>query len=208
MKTVTYTESNVANILACFDRATAADYADGIDWYARANRAAKRIGRAHGIPLRVVVTVMAALSPNNRWEKNVIDTDRMCAVFAKGRTIRAVRVSTYGANKRKAWRVLREFARAGGRTPHDTFRDILNGPKTMAFYSNIMGMTDWATIDGHARNIAYGSRVPLEHAAVTSIVEYRSLVADYIEAGRRRGINAPTMQAVTWTAWRREHGIA
>jgi hypothetical protein len=37
---------------------------------------------------------------------------------------------------------------------------------------------------------------------------YRELQAAYIRAAKRAGVAPHVMQAVTWTAWRREHGIA
>ncbi|MEK9810007.1 MAG: hypothetical protein VW362_06135, partial [Candidatus Nanopelagicales bacterium] len=204
----TYEELQVANILAVWDRAAATDLADGIEWYARAQRKARQIARTHGIAYRTVVAVMAALSPNNRWERNVIDTDRMCAVFARAGRLDEVSACTYLANREKAWRILEEHARSSN-VSHDAIRAILRGPKTSAFYSNIIGLDDWCTIDGHARNIAYAERLGLSSAELRiGKLEYRKLVAAYCEAARRRNVLPSAIQAVTWTTWRREHGIA
>ena len=65
------------------------------------------------------------------------------------------------------------------------------------------------TIDGHARNIAYNERVGLtDNKTNIGKREYKELQALYIRAAKRAGIAPHEMQAVTWTAWRRIHGIA
>ena len=55
----------VRNILKVYRRATQDDTASGIEWYDRAKREAEDIASLYGLPVRTVVGVMAALSPNN-----------------------------------------------------------------------------------------------------------------------------------------------
>ena len=68
---------HVRNILKVYRRATSEDVANGLEWYDRAKRYASIISNLSGVNLNTVVGVMAALSPNNRWERNVKDTERM-----------------------------------------------------------------------------------------------------------------------------------
>ena len=50
------------------------DHANGLEWYDRAKRMAKKIAQDTGLDIKTVIGVMAALSPNNRWERNCRDT--------------------------------------------------------------------------------------------------------------------------------------
>ncbi len=61
----------VKNIIACRRRAKPQDVAQGIAWYAEAYEECRTIADKHDLPIRVVVGVVAALSPNNRWTTNV-----------------------------------------------------------------------------------------------------------------------------------------
>ena len=89
---------------------------------------------------------------------------------------------------------------------------ILNGQKITSFYQNIMGY-DTCTVDGHARNIYYAEREGLTTPKVNvGKKEYIMLQQAYVDAGKQVIVNgqplkAYEMQAITWVAWRRIHGI-
>lgn len=193
---------HVRNILKVYRMATPDDTLNGVEWYARANRAAHSIATATGIHERTVIGVMAALSPNNRWERNVIDAHNTCSAFAKGMAYDTFKVSTYNSMKKKAWSILKD-----GLTEHDEILDRLNGQKIRSFYSNIAGL-DEVTIDGHAYNIAIYKRQRLTSDDTNIGVKlYRELQAAYVRAAKRVGVKPHVLQAVTWTVWRRIHNI-
>lgn len=193
---------HVRRILKVYRKATAEDFAHGIEWYDRAKREARGIAKETGLALRTVVGVMAALSPNNRWERNVKDTKTMCLAYVNEQSIHDFKVSTYGANKEKAWSMLNE-----GLDTDENLLTKLNGQKTRSFYSNIMGL-DEVTVDGHAYNIATGVRRGLTDGSINiSKGVYRQMQAAYVRAAKIAGIQPHEMQAITWTTWRREHGI-
>lgn len=192
----------VRNILKVYRRATLDDYADGVEWYRRALVQCEKIAKDTDVHINTVIGVMAALSPNNKWEINVRNTLVMCDAWVNGDGIDDFKVSTYGANKRKAWSMLYDDL-----TNDDDILTRLNGQKTRSFYSNIRGL-DEVTIDGHALNIARGVRFNLTDDK-TNIGKrlYRELQQAYISAAKRVGIEPHNLQAITWTTWRREHGI-
>lgn len=192
----------VRNILKVYRRATLDDTAQGVEWYDRAKRISKSISAATGLHINLVIGVMAALSPNNKWEINVRNTYDMCTAWIDGRDIDDFKVSTYGSNKRKAWSMLEDNL-----TTDEELLTRLNGQKTRSFYSNIRGL-DEVTIDGHALNIARGVRFNLTDDK-TNIGKrlYRELQDAYVRAAKRVGIEPHELQAITWTTWRREHGI-
>ena len=193
---------HVRNILKVYRMATADDIRNGVEWYARAKREATRISKDLGLPVQTVVGVMAALSPNNRWERNKIDAFNTCSAFVRGMDIETFKVSTYNRMKEKAWSIL-----ADGLQSDEDILARLNGQKIRSFYSNIMGL-DEVTVDGHALNIARGVRVGLTDDATNIGVKlYRELQAAYVRAAKRAGIKPHEMQAVTWTVWKRIHNI-
>jgi hypothetical protein len=198
---------SVDNIVAIYRMATPEEKRDGVVWYARALADCMRIAEDTEVPLHIVVGVCAALSPNNRWDRNIDNTRDMVQAYINGDDIDSFKVSTYHAMKRKAWDILDAMP------DHDGVISILNGQKIVSFYRNIIG-DDTCTIDGHARNIYYGER----HGLTTDKTgvgkrEYADIQQAYVDAGKRvrfngRALKAFEMQAITWVAWRRIHGIA
>lgn len=194
--------NHVRNILKLYRQATQEDTINGVDWYARAEREAKVIAEACALPLRTVIGVMAALSPNNKWERNVKDTMTMCQAWVACDCLSDFKVSCYNTMKIKAWSILVDEL--------DDDQDILtrlNGQKIRSFYSNIRGL-DEVTIDGHALNIARGKREGLTSDKTNmGKREYRELQAAYVRAAKRVGVKPHVLQAITWTTWKRVHNI-
>ena len=206
----------VRNIIACRRRAKPQDVAAGIAWYAEAYEECRTIADEYVLPVYIVVAVVAALSPNNRWTTNITNARDLIDAFFNGRDMDSVSVCTYGAMKRKAWSILED--RPIRLREHDTViidepKEWLNGRKIVCFYENIMG-EDTCTIDGHARNIAYNERVNLtDNKTSIGVKEYANLQEAYRQAAKRCTVNgrrfkAYELQAVTWVTWRKQHGIA
>jgi hypothetical protein len=193
---------HVKNILKVYHRATPEDHADGLEWYDRAKRHAKAISTKYFIHTHTVIGVMAALSPNNRWERNVKDTERMCQAWVNGEDLTDFKVSCYNTMKAKAWSILEDDL-----TDDDDILTRLNGQKIRSFYSNIRGL-DEVTIDGHAYNIALGIRQGLTTDKTNMGKKlYRDMQSAYVRAAKRVGVKPHELQAITWTTWKREHGI-
>ena len=206
----------VKNIIACRRRAKTQDVAQGIAWYAEAYEECRQIADEYDLRIHIVVGVVAALSPNNRWSTNVTNARDLIDAFVNNRNIDSVSVCTYGAMKRKAWSILEQLPfrlEEHDSVIFDDTKAILNGRKIVCFYENIMG-EDTCTIDGHARNIAYNERVNLtDNKTNIGVKEYANLQEAYRQAAKRCTVNgrrfkAYELQAVTWVTWRKQHGIA
>ena len=202
---------SVENIVAIYRLATPEEKRDGVVWYAEALAECNRIALDFDVPLHIVVGVCAALSPNNRWERNVQNTRDMVQAYVNGDGIDSFKVSTYHTMKQKAWSILDAMPNECHAQSDSEVIAILNGQKITSFYQNIMGY-DTCTIDGHARNIAYGVREGLTGSISIGKKEYAKLQDEYIQAGKKvrlngRALKAFEMQAITWVAWRRIHGI-
>ena len=193
---------HVRNILKVYRRATTDDIANGVEWYSRAKRYSHAIADRTGIHVNTVIGVMAALSPNNKWERNVQDCERMCRAWVRGDELYDFKVSCYNTMKLKAWSILEDDL-----TSDDEILDRLNGQKIRSFYSNIRGL-DEVTIDGHALNIALGVRQGLTTDKTNmSKKVYKQMQEVYVRAAKRVDIKPHVLQAITWTTWKRENKI-
>ena len=193
---------HIRNILKVYRRATPEDHANGLEWYDSAKRYASIISNLSGVNLNTVVGVMAALSPNNKWERNVKDTERMVWAWVKGEDMTDFKVSCYNTMKAKAWSILEDDL-----TEDEDILNRLNGQKIRSFYSNIRGL-DEVTIDGHAYNIALGIRQGLTSDKTNMGKKvYRTMQVAYVKAAKRVGVKPHELQAITWTTWKREHNI-
>ena len=193
---------HVRNILKVYRRATTDDIANGVEWYDRAKRYAQTISKKTGVHLHTVIGVMAALSPNNKWERNVKDCERMVNAWIEGEDLEDFKVSCYNTMKQKAWSILEDKL-----TSDTEILTRLNGQKIRSFYSNIRGLEE-VTIDGHALNIALG-RVQGLTSDKTNMSKgvYIEMQKHYVRAAKRVDIAPHVLQAITWTTWKREHNI-
>jgi hypothetical protein len=188
-------------ILATFFNANPAELADGARWYQRASDAAAIIASRYSITADKVAAVIAALSPSNRWERNVTDAEVLCRAYVLGGHTAAdkVKVSTYGANKIKALRIL------AGELP----LNVLGGLKVRAFYRCIVGDDSAVCVDGHAYAIWAGERIATTKTPKISSKLYDAIAADFARAADT--INSITgaayspaqVQAITWLTYRR-----
>jgi len=196
----------IDNIIKIYKLATPEEKRDGIVWYANAYSDCNRIALDLSVPVHIVTGVVAALSPNNKWDRNVVNARELIQVFVNGDDIDSVKVSTYHTMKRKAWSILEEMP------DHEGVISLLNGQKIVSFYRNIMG-DDTCTVDGHAKNIYYGERHGLtDDRTNVGKKEYKTISDAYVKAGKRvrvngRSLKAFEIQAITWVVWRRIHNI-
>tara|TARA_R100000995_G_scaffold40637_2_gene18882 strand:+ start:2090 stop:2752 length:663 start_codon:yes stop_codon:yes gene_type:complete len=209
---------SVENIISVYRMATPEEKRDGIVWYANAYADCKRIAVDCDIPIHIVVGVVAALSPNNKWDRNVTNARDLIEGYLNGDHVENIKVSTYNAMKNKAWAILEAYQKHTGHIHIGVLMDdgdilsILNGQKITSFYQNIMGY-DTCTVDGHAKNIFYGVRHGLtDDKTNVGKREYREISQAYVDAGKRvrvngRPLKAFEIQAITWVVWRRIHNI-
>ena len=194
-------ERMIHNIISVYRDADATQYNEGLVWYDDAQKAAYLIALKYDVPVYIVAAVIAALSPNNKWSRNVVNADALIGAFIRGDGLLSVKVSTYNAMKQKAWDIL------AARPDYDGAKRMLKGQKITSFFMDIMGEFN-VTIDGHARNIAYGERVGLtDDRTNIGKKEYRALQAAYEAAAERLGLMPYQLQAITWRVWRDRHGI-
>lgn len=193
------------SILAIFFMASEAEKAEGRDWYPRANRIASAISASYQrrCGIETAAGVLAALSPNNRWDKNVRDAEALTKVICAGGDPDSVKVSTFNKNKKKAVEIL------SGEHP----LNVLGGLKVRSFYQCILG-NDAVCVDGHAYSIWTGQRVPTTKTPSISEKLYEKIETDYRLAAEQISsitgecYTAREVQAITWVVWRNMHAKA
>lgn len=191
------------NILAVYQLSNTADRADGAQWYKRADNVACRLAVSYNVSHLQAVGVIAALSPRNKWERNMADAENLIKVFSTDpESAETVKVCTFNANKAKAIRILTENPDSDAKV-----LAILSGPKLQEFYSCIAGIEDEVCIDGHAYSIWAGDRITLDSIPSIGKKLRAQIKADYSAAAQEVGIPAYQLQAITWCAWRRIHNI-
>ena len=158
----------------------------GANWYTHARDFADETSARQGIKRASVVGVMAALSPQVRWDYQIAHTDRFVA--SELREIGSGTFPGYGRNLTKARGVLHS-----GKDP----LAILRGPKVTAFYRCIMGDPDAVVIDRHAARAA-----GLDPDNLT-MKRYRDCADLYRTVAAACAVSPRQLQAAIWNLQRR-----
>ena len=196
-----------APILGLWFESNNDDKENGLAWYSNAYTLCLRIAAELGFSVDQIAGAIAALSPNNKWERNCQDAENLARAIKAGIDTDSVKVCTFGNNKAKAIKILSSAVDSA------EIVSILRGQKVVAFYLNIArnGDTDCPVIDGHAFNIARGTVSNLRDVPSITPATFEHLQNLYRDAARevsaRTGetVSAGQMQAMTWVSYRRRH---
>ena len=173
------TRDMTRRLVALHTECTPAELAQGLAWYGRARAAAEGIAGEGG--LARAAAVIAHLSPRQTWAANVASAARMLAAADAHEPCPAV---STGAQRSKAWAVA-----TGAADPA-----VKHGPKTGAFYRNIVGDMDAVCVDRWAARAATGD------AAIISFgrARYARIERAYQRAARALGMSPRDLQAAVW----------
>ena len=187
--------------------ASQADILSGLDWYQRAyNLAVRFIHTYDGLTMGQAVGVIAALSPNNKWERNCINAEAMIKTWSIGGDYNVIKVCTFNPNKAKAIAILSLDMES---VDTEAIPNILNGQKVVAFYRSIMGDKNAVCVDGHAYAIFIGENISTTKTPKISPKLFETIQRAYQLVAKRSadlcGVElSPTqVQAVTWVTYRR-----
>ena len=72
---------NAGHIIAKVALATTEEVVSGQQWYKNANEIASRLARNNNITTAKAAGVLAALSPNNKWERNCHDAENLIQAY-------------------------------------------------------------------------------------------------------------------------------
>lgn len=188
------------NILSVYNQATDDEVEDGLNWYLFAKYECQKMADKYELPLHIGVGVVAALSPTNKWERNLADAHAMCRTFVEGGYVEDCNPCTYKAMRDKAWSILVDIK------DRENTALTLNGPKITDFYHCILG-EDTCVIDGHAWCIAHKDRRTMQEVPFIGKAKRLELQQAYLEAAQNHNLKAYEMQAITWLTWKRIHNV-
>jgi len=177
-------------LLALWQHATTADKEVGANWYARAYLEVCMLADDFGVSLGTAAGVVASLSPNNRWDQNLTDARAVLGAVKRGASWESITVSTYQANKVKAFTI----AEDGAVWP------TLRGPKVEAFYHNLCGALSRVTLDSHAVNAWAGQRIAGSGSPSVPNALLARATTDYYRAAATARVTPAVFQATLWTA--------
>jgi hypothetical protein len=181
----------VDGILRTFERASDADYSEGINWYPTALAFARSLDRDE----RKAAGVIAVLSPRQQWDTNKDGAAKIIKAAQRFSRVVPSVAGTY-VNVEKAWRI------ANGENPEIVVQGSRPNRwlKVQRFYQNILGDTECITVDVWAARVA----VPNAPEVIAGGL-YRRIEEMYQKASVVLGSITPRdLQAVCWVTKRNE----
>lgn len=180
-----------------FSRATPKQIVSGSKWYNHYHQWCRDRGSELGFRPQTVAGVVSALSPNNKWERNLQDAVAVLKAVRDDISPDNIKVCTYNSNQEKAFKIAQN---------DDPFFDRTTSPKTHAFVSNL-GELDASrvTLDIWMwRVVNHRTRKPLK-----SLTEarYRAIEQIVLDLASGQGVTGYEYQAIVWEAVRESLSI-
>jgi hypothetical protein len=188
------------NILGVYLQSTTIERQKGKDWYTQASRYIRAIAERYNCTEEAIAGVVAALSPNTKWEKNLEAAEKLVHAYTYGTPLQTLRLPCYKKNVMKAWDILH------GESP----LNVLGGLKVRSFYlclSNTSIFNQHVCIDGHAYCVAHGLRLGVKQVPRVTPNLYYSLAGDYQIVAKLLRARPCELQAITWLTWKRLHSV-
>ena len=166
-----------------FEKASITQYMHGLDWYSLVYTKAERLAEKYELPLFKVIGVLAALSPNNKWERNLKDADLFLATPSL-----ETKVCTFKNQRIKALAILQ--AEDSGQVER-----ILHGRKTISFFQNIMNhdTSKLVTVDLWMFRIAELPHKKQNYEVISKAVS---------NVSKKNDVLPHQLQAIVWTVVR------
>ena len=101
---------NIDSIIAMYFRSSKVDRVKGKNWYSNAYSIACTLGKKYDTHSNTVSAVISALSPSNKWNRNVEDAEMMLRANAYDLDLNDCKPSTYGKQKEKAIAIITQNA--------------------------------------------------------------------------------------------------
>lgn len=153
-------------------------YKEGIKWYSKARYICRSISEEYNVPLFKVVGVLSALSPRNKWQRNIEDTRSILKYGDKAT------VATFNNNKEKALRIL------SCKGEKEVVK-LLSSPKIFSFYNNIMYDNDHLTVDVWAARLVREEKITNK--------KYLQIREAYQNIAIILNLQPKQLQAILWT---------
>lgn len=168
-----------------FNIASDEDINGGLNWYKQANEICQDIAIKYGTTTFIASGVISALSPRNKWDKNIIDAYTVFESIKNNVSATETKVSTFHVNKFKA------FAIANGLV--EITNDSL---KTYSFCQNIAYLNnDYITIDVWHLRACFN-----ETKGAIGALAYEQIKKLTLSKATKLGLKGFEYQAILWNS--------
>jgi hypothetical protein len=173
------------NLDKYFNLASEDDIKSGLVWYQQANDICKDIAQKYGTSTFIASGVISALSPRNKWAKNIQDAYSVFEAVQNSISAADTKVSTFHTNKFKA------FAIAQGKV---TITRESN--KTFAFCENIAHLNeDFVTVDVWHLRACFDKTM-----GSIGDLAYKQLQSITLSKAKKLGMKGFEYQAIIWNS--------
>lgn len=167
-----------------FDLATTEHINNGIEWYRTANNYVDTLhGKYSQFTHEQIAGVISALSPHNKWERNLYDAEQVLQAVAENKSPNDIKVCTFNTNKFKAFAIA-----LGERSIDDSSR------KTYSFVRNIAELDPrFVTIDVWHLRACFGKDM-----GTPTPKQYDEIARITIQEAKKVGLIGYQYQAIIW----------
>jgi len=181
------------NLNTLFKEANKSDIKSGKNWYLNAHEICLKLqeDNKNVFTLEQIAGVIAALSPRNKWERNILDASNVLRAVRLKKSPEAVKVCTFNKNKQKAFNIAKGIEQIKP-----------TSKKTFAFVNNIARLdANFVTIDLWHLRACFGATI---ESGLTPKI-YDKLQEITIEEAQKNQIDGFKFQAVIWEALRNKN---
>jgi len=176
-----------------FNKATKNEIKTGLSWYKDANDICKDIATKYNTTTLIAAQVISALSPRNKWDKNIKDSYKVFDAIKNGIPAESIKVSTFHTNKFKSYAIINNNVQI-------TDKSL----KTYNFVNNIAVLSnDHLTIDIWHLRACFSRIIKIDKANIGRIA-YQQIKELTIKKANKLGIKGYELQAIIWGSIRNE----
>lgn len=216
-KKFAYETNGLKNLQLVWDHCDANDIEEYKDWYKKANADCKRLAKDlrkeieiinPPDPVRMVVGVVAATSQGTLWEENL----NLASEVITTRDVSNFKVSKEGGDEDDSGGYLKITKNNLEKVKSILAGDfsVLESDKFGAFFTSILdphSTENTVVVDTHATGIWIGARLgvqdPLFQENKPAGARLAAIVRDYRKLAGSVGYTPQSVQAVTWSVWRK-----
>ena len=179
------------NLNYWFNKATKEDIKEGLEWYQTAHDICKDIAIQFNTTTLIAAQVISALSPRNKWDKNIKDTYKVFESIKNGIPAEAIKVSTFHVNKFKSYAIV-----------NNNIQITDKSLKTFNFVHNIANLSnEHLTIDIWHLRACFFFTMKIDKASIGRIA-YQQIKELTLKKANKLGLKGYQLQAIIWNSIR------
>lgn len=171
----------------------------GQSWYSNAKNEAFILASKYSTYIEVTASVIAALSPRNKWEWNLQDADNVLSHVFINTPLKKCTTFTFNVNK--AIKLCDE------NLSHIERLSILNGIKVKSFYLNILGIDTAVTIDTWIDLAFSGKYKKMKKRKNLTLTRYKKIENIFFKLGQEYQMKPYALQAIVWLQFQKMIGV-